>query len=329
MRSSLPFALCAAAWPREKTDYDSPWKEILEPFFEPCLRFFFPSLHAQIDWSQAAIFRDKELQQISYDAETGRQTVDKLAQVRLRSGVELWLLIHVEVQGQWEAAFATRMYVYNYRLFDRFKQHAVSLAILTDANRHWRPDHYEHEVFGCRVRLDFPVAKILEYEPQITELEQDVTPFALVVLAHLRTLQTVGKEKAQARKDFKKQLLHLCWQRGYEKKWTGQLLRFLDWVMKLPKNLEQQLRQELAKEEKLIMKKYVTSWERMAGEESELKTLRTIIADTLELRFGKVPRKLNLSVKQIVDPQQLRALHRQAVTCTSLESFTEQLSVAE
>ena len=186
-----------------QTDYDSAWKEILEQFFEPCLRFFFPALHAQIAWTQDVVFLDKELQQISYDAETGRHTVDKLVQVRLLGGAELWLLLHVEVQGQWEAAFTTRMYVYNYRLFDRYQRHAVSLAILTDTNRHWRPDHYEHEVFGCRVRLDFPVAKVLDYEPRIAALEQDENPFALVVLAHLRTRQTVGKKRHRPAKSLR------------------------------------------------------------------------------------------------------------------------------
>jgi hypothetical protein len=31
------------------TDYDSPWKEALDRFFEPCLAFFFPQVHADID----------------------------------------------------------------------------------------------------------------------------------------------------------------------------------------------------------------------------------------------------------------------------------------
>ncbi len=319
--------------PQEKTDYDSPWKEILEQFFEPCLRFFFPPLHAQIDWSQGFAFLDKELQQISYDAETGRHTVDKLVKVQLLGGAELWLLIHIEVQGQREAKFTQRMYVYNYRLFDRYQQNLVSLAILTDENRNWRPDHYEREYFGCRVRLDFPVVKLLDYEERAGALEQDENPFALVVLAHLRTLQTLGDDKLPVRKDFKKQLIRLSCQRGYRPKQTGQLLRFLDWVMRLSENLEKELRQELAAEEEQLMKQYVTSWERMAKEEGqlegELKTLRATIPEILKLRFGKVPRKLSLSVKRIADPEQLRVLQRQAVVCSSLDSFTEQLSMAE
>jgi hypothetical protein len=184
-------------------------------------------------------------------------------------------------------------------------------------------------------------------------LEQDDNPFALVVLAHLRTLQTVGEKKAPTRKVFKKQLIHLCWERGYRPKYTGQLLRFLDGVMWLPDNLEQELRQELAIEEKELMSQYVTSWERMAKEEGkwegklegilegqlkgklegelsgEQKALRATIAETLELRFGTLPANLMTWIQGLSDLEQLRGLQRQAVTCPSLATFAEPLSLAE
>jgi hypothetical protein len=33
-------------------DYDSPWKEALDLYFEPFLALLFPTIHAQIDWSR-------------------------------------------------------------------------------------------------------------------------------------------------------------------------------------------------------------------------------------------------------------------------------------
>ena len=30
-------------------DYDSPWKEILDRYFEPFMAFSFPQIHAEID----------------------------------------------------------------------------------------------------------------------------------------------------------------------------------------------------------------------------------------------------------------------------------------
>lgn len=82
---------------------------------------------------------------------------------------------------------------------------------------------------------------------------------------------------------------------------------------------------------------YVTSWERMAKEEGKLegqlegerKALRATIAETIELRFGALPENLATWVNGISDLAQLRALQRQAVTCSSLNTFAESLSLAE
>ena len=97
-------------------DYDSPWKQALEIFFPDFMAFFFSDAHADIDWVKGYQFLDKELQQAARDAELGRRYADVLVQVWRQGGEEAWVLVHVEVQGQPQAEFAERMYVYNYRL---------------------------------------------------------------------------------------------------------------------------------------------------------------------------------------------------------------------
>jgi hypothetical protein len=42
------------------TDYDSPWKETLDRYFERCLAFFFPHAHAEIDWARRFEMLDAE-----------------------------------------------------------------------------------------------------------------------------------------------------------------------------------------------------------------------------------------------------------------------------
>lgn len=78
-------------------------------------------------------FLDKELQKIVNQAPEGRQYADKLVKVQLNDGKEIWLLIHVEVQGEPEAAFAQRMYTYYQRILSRYKKEVVSLAVLKKA----------------------------------------------------------------------------------------------------------------------------------------------------------------------------------------------------
>lgn len=103
-------------------DYDSPWKEAIERFFDEFMAFYFPDAHAQIDWSQPLVFLEQELRAVIRDAELGKRVVDKLARVTRRGGSEEWLYIHLEVQGQEQAEFDERMFVYHSRLFDRYRK---------------------------------------------------------------------------------------------------------------------------------------------------------------------------------------------------------------
>ena len=54
-------------------DYDSPWKEALEQYFESFCEFYFPVVHEGIAWERGYEFLDKELQQVVRDAELGRR----------------------------------------------------------------------------------------------------------------------------------------------------------------------------------------------------------------------------------------------------------------
>lgn len=92
--------------------YDLPWKTALRHAFRDFVRFFFPELSPEIDWSKRVRFRDKELAGLSFAADTDSMVADKLVEVSLRDGRMQWVLIHVEVQAQRDAKlldFAGRM----------------------------------------------------------------------------------------------------------------------------------------------------------------------------------------------------------------------------
>lgn len=144
------------------TEYDSPWKEFLDAFLKPFMEFAFPDLHDAIDWSQPVVALDKELQQIAPVSDGGVRTVDKLVEVRLLDGASKWLLIHVEVQSQRIEKFAERMFVYYYRIRDKYDKPLVSLAVLGDNHPDWRPDCYTESHFGCREEFRLPIIKLLD-----------------------------------------------------------------------------------------------------------------------------------------------------------------------
>ncbi|MCI5135371.1 MAG: hypothetical protein D3920_09935, partial [Candidatus Electrothrix sp. AW2] len=60
----------------ERQDFDSPWKEILECYFQEFITFFFPEIAEETDWERGYLFLDKEFQQVTRDAELGRRYAD-------------------------------------------------------------------------------------------------------------------------------------------------------------------------------------------------------------------------------------------------------------
>jgi len=148
----------------QRIDYDSPWKEMLERYFEKFMAFFFPEAYEDIDWLAPFEFLDAELQQVVRDAELGRRYADKLVKVRRKDGQEIWVLVHIEIQGWRDSDFAERMFVYNYRIFDRYQKKVASLAILADEHNEWRPDGFGYKLWGCEMGIRFPTVKLLDME---------------------------------------------------------------------------------------------------------------------------------------------------------------------
>jgi hypothetical protein len=136
-------------------DYDSPWKEALDTYFPAFMEFCFPAIYNKVEWSRGFESLDTELQQIVQDSELGRRHVDKLVKVWSRKGDEVWILIHVEVQNQEEPDFTRRMFVYHYRLFDKFDREIISLAVLGDDNPNWRPNKFRYNYYGCKMTFEF------------------------------------------------------------------------------------------------------------------------------------------------------------------------------
>ncbi|MCB0127994.1 MAG: hypothetical protein KDE58_37275, partial [Caldilineaceae bacterium] len=246
-------------------EYDSPWKQLLEWYFEAFMRFFFAAAHAEIDWQQPIEFLDKELQQIVRDAEIGRRYADVLAKVWLLDGKEEWILIHVEVQGSVEVRFDQRMYTYNYRLFDRYARSVASFAVLSDENINWRPGHYQMSRLGSTLTFSYATAKLIDYRAHWALLEANDNPFATVVMAHLKTLET--KADPAERYNWKFSLIRRLYERGYTQQDVLNLFHFIDWVMRLPEALEYQLREEIVQMEAQQAKPYVTAFARIERQE--------------------------------------------------------------
>ena len=253
-------------------DYDSPWKEAVESYFPEFIEFYFPEASQQIDWACGYQFLDQELRAVVQDAELGKRFVDKLAKVALRDGSERWVYVHLEVQGSAQAEFAERMFVYNYRLYDRYRQPVASLAVLADSTANWRPNHFGFAVLGCEHELRFPAVKLLDYAAQQDQLYQNPNPFALVTLAHLLTQAT--RQDMNARFAAKWKLVQLLYQRGWDKQQVIDLFSVLDWMMRLPEQLKHSLWHNIEVLEEQEKMRYVTSVEQIGIEKGLLQGMQ-------------------------------------------------------
>ena len=214
------------AYTTNSDDYDSPWKELLDEYFPEFTEFFFQEAAEGIDWKKGCEFLDKEFQQAVRDAELGKRLADKLVKVWRKDGGETWVLVHVELQGQYESGFSERIYIYNYRIFDRYHRQTVSLAVLADERPEWKPDHYGYELWGFRISMKFPIAKLSDYRERQAELEGNANPFAVAVAAHLKTQET--RHDPESRRKWKLHLIKQLYGQGRERKDIINLFRFID-----------------------------------------------------------------------------------------------------
>jgi hypothetical protein len=134
-------------------------------------------------------------------------------------------------------AFAERMFIYHYRLYDRHRRSVVSLAVLADEQPGWRPDRFGYSLCGCTIGLEFPIVKLLDYGENLAVLEEHSNPFAPLVLAHLKTQET--RQDAPARQGWKIRVIKSLYERGFTNEQIRQLFRLIDWMMDLPEELEQ------------------------------------------------------------------------------------------
>ena len=248
-----------------KTEFDSPWKEIIEFFFPQFMEFFVPGSEKVINWNKKIKFLDKEFQKITKESADKRRYTDKLVEVVLKNNEKKWVLIHVEVQAQKEMEFSERMFVYNYRIFDRYGIPVTSIAILADNTASWNPEPFKYGMWGSSMGLDYIKTKLLDYKVQWSYLEKEENPFAIVVMAHLKALET--RKDHSLRKQWKTELTKLLYEKGYSETGVLNLYRFIDWVLTLPEALEKIFLEDLRQYEKEKKMPYITSAERIGRKE--------------------------------------------------------------
>ena len=176
---------------------DTLWKSILEEIFDDFLFFFFPDADKLFDLTKGFEYLDKELEQLfpPEQNEYATRYVDKLVKVFTLTGSEQWILIHIEVQGYNDKHFAQRMFTYFYRIFDKYNKPITAFAIFTEENKQFKPNVFEQEFLGTRLRYEFNIYKVIDQSEE--ELSQSNNPFAQVILTVLAAIKSKGLEEEE------------------------------------------------------------------------------------------------------------------------------------
>lgn len=192
------------------------------------------------------------------------------------------------------------MYIYNYRIFDRYQVEVISLALLTDTNSGYRPNQYQHKRWGFELTCRFPAIKLLDYSRDWEALESNSNPIAIVVIAFLKAQQ---EKSGQGQFDWKLKLVRLLYARQYNREQVIQLFEFIDWALNLPKELELVFREEVNKLEVTNKVAYVTSIERIGVEKGLEQGLHegtlALILRQLKRRFGELDVNLEQQVNKL------------------------------
>lgn len=296
--------------PEQDSDYDGAWKEALRNHFPEFLSKYFPGIHGAIDWEHPIEWYDKEVSQVLGQPRSRNKRVDLLVKVWLQSGQLQWVLVHLEVQSGPEPGFERRIAKFNSGLFWVFDQRVVTVVVLADLHRNWRPREDVFQVADFETRIRYPICKLVDKLDD--EWTGDTSLPVQLARAQVAALRTASDPEGRFRAKW--QLVRNLYAAGYNRDQVRELFRLIDWMMHLPEDLSERFAWQLTALEESLKMPYVTSVERIAkakgeaeGEaRGEAKGRAAILLHLLAKRCGPLPeetqeRVRNLTTNQLVE----------------------------
>ena len=304
---------------QRRADYDGAWKEALHLYLEEFMEVLFSAVHRMVDWSAPIEFLDNELRTVARKAKLGKRHADVMAKVTLKSGRQQLLYLHVEIQSAADDEFGRRMIVYNFRLGEFLGEDVLSVAILADGRKDWRPDRFERELFGSRLVFEFPTAKLLDFNDRRDELRQRGGAAGLVILAQLDVLDCRRKPAELRRRTF--ELIKQLYEGGYSADEVRALFRLIEWMVSLPELEDAKLMADIEIFETEHAMPYITSFERR-GLEKGLergveKGYRKAAVVMLKSRVGR------LGAKELARIEELRESELEGLLASKVETLDE------
>lgn len=229
-----------------RANYGSAWNDVIEACFTDIIKYI-SDLDTRLDLELPHEFLNRDFQQINRELEIIGEYTSKLVRVWVNQPEEEWVLLHLHVQGEYFEELPRKMYIQSGRVFNHFDQHPLTIVLLCDEDKNWRPDGFSRgdEAFGNFLQFRFANLKLLDFnsDEQWQELEKSDNLFANVIMAHLKALET--SQAPSEHKIWKTKLTHRLYEKGLESQDIRNLYKFIDKAFVLPEALQKEFWEEL------------------------------------------------------------------------------------
>ncbi len=220
---------------------DALWKGIIEDYPKEFIRYFYVKADEIFDFEKGIEFLDKELEQLFPESEQKGRRADKLIKIYRKDGTELWMLLHIEVQGYEDESFALRMFIYYYRIFDKFNRPIEAIALFTDDNKKYRPFEYHAKCIETEVTYRYKSFKLKDYS--VENLYRGDNPLSYVLMAARHSISIMDDKRRYA---FIIDLYRRLWTENFDKHYIRRIFNFVQYHTELKDSiLNEQLQSSL------------------------------------------------------------------------------------
>ena len=203
-----------------------------------------------------------------------------------------------------------RIALYTAGLTWSFRERVLTLVVLADLRRNWRPDEDVFRVATFEARIKFPICKLLD-RLETDRRDQHSLP-VLLARAQIEALRTASDPEGRYRAKW--QLVRGLYDLGYNTDELRQIFALIDWMMHLRTDLEERFRVELSILEEERRMPYVTSIERLAEARGKASVVVAQLAEVCDPLAEDVEKRVrSLSAEQLEELAK-SLLHFQSIT---------------
>ncbi|BBH40741.1 MULTISPECIES: hypothetical protein [Microcystis] len=159
-------------------------------------------------------------------------------------------------------------------------------------------------------------------------MEASSNPFAIIVMAHLKTKATTGK--LPQREQWKWKLIRGLYEKEFEREQIIKLFEIIDNMMTLSPELQSSLESKIKQFEKERTMPLVSNMELRGIEQGKeigaLENARDFVKTVLQARLGEVPLDVEQYLNKVSVLSTLQEIVKLAATANSLAEFKQSLA---